>query len=99
MRRIKTSVSTSPSEGGCQLAKSDEAGNMKKSIGGQLMQLNPINKEKPRKKFMCRERKAVIKKSEEHAALARFRLREYLIARDFVSRAIKKAKICSFDQL
>jgi hypothetical protein len=36
--------------------KSDEAGNMKKRIWCELMQLHAIDKEKPTKEFMGRKR-------------------------------------------
>jgi hypothetical protein len=47
------------------LAESNENGNMKERIRGQLMQLDPVDKKKATKKFMDRSGKAVNKEIDE----------------------------------
>ena len=47
------------------LAESNENGNMKERIRGQLMQLNPVDKKKATKKFMDRSGKAANKEIDE----------------------------------
>jgi hypothetical protein len=47
------------------LAESNENGNMKERIRGQLMQLDPVDKKKATKKFMDRSGKAANKEVNE----------------------------------
>jgi hypothetical protein len=49
-----------------RLTESDKTSNVKNQIWRELMYLHTIDKEKPTKKFVGRERKATEKKGEEH---------------------------------
>ena len=61
------------------LAKGDEAGNLKKCIGREVMELEAINVEKSTEKIMGRQRKATEEKCEENHRPSRFRSRDYLL--------------------
>jgi hypothetical protein len=56
----KNPMGFDPQEG---FAECDKAGNVQDRIGCELMKLHTINKKKPTKKFMGRERKTPQKKS------------------------------------
>ena len=58
----------------------NEAGNLKKRVGREAMELEAINKEKPTKKIVGRQRKAAEEKCEENHRPSGFRCRDYLLA-------------------
>jgi hypothetical protein len=53
-----------------RFAKRNEASNVQNRIWRELVKLHAINKEKPMKKFMGRERKSTQEKSKEHHPIA-----------------------------
>jgi hypothetical protein len=53
-----------------RFAKHNEAGNVQNRVGRELVKLHAINKEKPTKKFMGRERKFTQEKCKEHHPIA-----------------------------
>jgi hypothetical protein len=53
-----------------RFAKGDEAGDVQNRIWRELVKLHAVNKEKPTKKFVGRERKTTQEKSEEHHPIA-----------------------------
>jgi hypothetical protein len=53
-----------------RFAKSDEVGDVQNRIWRGLVKLHAVNKEKPTKKFVGRERKSTQQKSEEHHPIA-----------------------------
>jgi hypothetical protein len=53
-----------------RFAKCNEAGNVENRVWRELVKLHAINKEKPMKKFVGRERKSVQEKSKEHHLIA-----------------------------
>jgi hypothetical protein len=48
----------------------NKSGNMRNRVWRELVKLHAINKEKPTKKFMGRNRKSAQKKSKEHHPIA-----------------------------
>jgi hypothetical protein len=53
-----------------RFAKSDKAGDVQNRVWRELVKLHTINKEKPPKKFVGRERKSTQEKSKEHHPIA-----------------------------
>ncbi len=61
-------------------AKSNENGNMKERIRGQLMQLDPVDKKKTTKKFMDRSGKAANKEVDESYPESDRRMRDAFLS-------------------
>jgi hypothetical protein len=53
-----------------RFAKRNKAGNVQNRVWRELVKLDAINKEKPTKKFVGRERKSVQEKSKKHHPIA-----------------------------
>jgi hypothetical protein len=62
--------------------KGDEIGNVKNRIWCELVKLHTINKEKPTKELVGRERKTAQEKGEEHHPVAAQGLGDALSARE-----------------
>jgi hypothetical protein len=62
-----------------KLAKSDETGNVENRIWRELVKLHAIDKEKPTKKLMGKQRKAAEKKSKEHNPVSARRVGDALV--------------------
>jgi hypothetical protein len=83
-----------------RFAKSDETSNVQNRIRRELMQLHAIDKEKPTKKFVGRERKAMKEKGEKHQPISFRRLWNTLLAEeDDRCRCRKKALLFAFFRL
>src|SRR4051812_28116596 len=61
--------------------KHDEAHNVDKRVGRQMMELKPVEKKKPMKKFVGGQRKAANNKSIEHDPKPFMWVRDYLLIR------------------
>jgi hypothetical protein len=64
-----------------RFAKSNEAGNVQNRVWCEVVKLNAIDKEKPTKKFVGRERKTAKEESKEHHLTAARGLGDALGAR------------------
>jgi hypothetical protein len=65
-----------------RFAKSDKAGDVQNRVWRELVKLHAVNKEKPTKKFVGRERKTMQEKSEKHHPIAARGLGDALGARE-----------------
>ena len=65
------------------LAKSDEASNVEKRVGRQMVKLNAIEKEQSTEEVVDRKRKPTNNEGEKHNPIPRWGTGDYLIAGEF----------------
>jgi hypothetical protein len=65
-----------------RFAKSDKACDVQNRVWRELVKLHAVNKEKPTKKFVGRERKTTQEESEKHHPIAAWGLGDALGARE-----------------